>query len=148
MRYFSDHRAISSIVTGMILLVATVILGSTVVLWSNSSLSVSKSIMTTLYTTNVNMFTEKLVVENTWFGSTPSKFINVTLYNVGSTGVTITDIQIKNSTKIVDIPIVHEVILSQKTNSTKIPYGWTSKIPISIMITTARGTIITTDVSP
>ncbi|MGI0058491.1 MAG: hypothetical protein ACREBJ_01880 [Nitrosotalea sp.] len=138
----------SSIVTGMILLVATVILGSVVVMWSNSSLSVSKSITTTLYTTNVNMFAEKLIVENTWFGNTPSKFINVTLYNVGSTGITITDIKIENSTKIVDIPIFAGNIPSQKTNSTKIPYGWTSKVPLSIIVTTARGSVITTSVSP
>ncbi|MGI0007281.1 MAG: hypothetical protein ACREAR_04715 [Nitrosotalea sp.] len=138
----------SSIVTGMILLVATVILGSVVVMWSNSSLSVSKSITTTLYTTSVNMFAEKLVVENTWFGNTPSKFINVTLYNVGSTGITITDIKIENSTKIVDIPIFAGNIPSQKTNSTKIPYGWTSKVPLSIIVTTARGSVITTSVSP
>ena len=148
MRNFSSRRALSSIVTSMVLLVATVILGSAVVVWSNGSFSVSKAITTTLYTTNVNKFTEQLVVENTWFGTTPSKFINVTLYNVGSTGITVTDIQIKNSTKTMDIPIIHGNILPQKTNSTKISYGWTSKVPVSIMVTTAKGTIITTDVSP
>lgn len=148
MKSFSNHRAISSIVTGMILLVATVILGSAVVMWSSNSLSTSKSIITTLYTSNVNMVTEKLVIENTWFGTTPSKFINVTLYNVGSSGITIIDIKIKNSTKIVDIPIVNGTILSQKTNSTKIPYTWANKIPLSIIVTTARGSVITADVSP
>lgn len=148
MRIFSSHRALSSIVTGMVLLVATVILGSAVVMWSNGSFSTSKSITTTLYTTGVNVFVEKLVVENTWFGNTPSKFVNVTLYNVGTTGITVTDIKIKNSTKVLDVPIVHGIILPQKTNSTKISYGWTSKIPLSIIITTARGSVITTDVSP
>lgn len=145
---FSSHRALSSIVTSMVLLVATVILGSAVVMWSNGSFSTSKSITTTLYTTGVNVFVEKLVVENAWFGNTPSKFINVTLYNVGTTGITVTDIKIKNSTKVLDIPIVRGIILPQKTNSTKISYGWTSKIPLSIIITTARGSIITADVSP
>ncbi len=148
MENFSSRRALSSIVTSMVLLVATVILGSAVVMWSNGSFSVSKAITTTLYTTNVNKFTEQLVVENTWFGTTPSKFINVTLYNVGSTGITVTDIQIKNSTKTMDIPIIHGNILPQKANSTKIFYGWASKVPVSIIVTTAKGTIITTDVSP
>ncbi len=143
-----SHRALSSIVTSMVLLVATVILGSAVVMWSNGNFSVSKAIATTLYATNVNKFTEQLVVENTWFGTTPSKFINVTLYNVGFTGISITDIKIKNSTKTVDIPIIHGNILPQKTNSTKIPYGWTSIIPVSIFVTTAKGSIITSDVSP
>src|SRR5574337_969770 len=141
MRNFSSRRALSSIVTSMVLLVATVILGSAVVVWSNGSFSVSKAITTTLYTTNVNKFTEQLVVENTWFGTTPSKFINVTLYNVGSTGITVTDIQIKNTTKTMDIPIIHGNILPQKTNSTKISYGWTNKVPVSIIVTTAKGTI-------
>lgn len=148
MKIFSSRRALSSIVTGMVLLVSTVILGSAVVMWSNGSFSTSKSITTTLYTAGVNVFVEKLVVENAWFGNTPSKFINVTLYNVGTTGITVTDIKIKNSTKVLDVPIVHGIILPQKTNSTKISYGWTSKIPLSIIITTARGSIITADVSP
>jgi hypothetical protein len=145
---FSSHRALSSIVTSMVLLVATVILGSVVIMWSNGSFSVSKAITTTLYTANVNKFTEQLVIENTWFGTTPSKFINVTMYNVGSTGISVIDIKIKNSTKTMDIPIIHGDILPQKTNSTKISYGWTSKIPVSVIITTAKGTVITTDVSP
>ncbi len=148
MKNFSNHRAVSSIVTGMILLVTTVILGSAVVMWSNTSLSASKSVITSLYTSNVNMVTEKVVIENTWFGTSPSKFINVTLYNVGSSGITITDMKIKNSTKTVDVPITHGNILPQKTNSTKISYVWTSKIPLSIIVTTAKGSIITTDISP
>ena len=148
MRFFSNHRALSSIVTGMVLLVATVILGSAVVMWSNGTFSVSKSITTALYDTNVNQFTEQLVVENAWFGNTPSKFINVTLYNVGTTGITVADIKIKNSTKTVDIPIVHGNILPQTINSTKISYGWASKIPVSIIVTTTKGSVITKDVSP
>ncbi|HZS74873.1 MAG TPA: hypothetical protein VFA69_10275 [Candidatus Nitrosotalea sp.] len=132
----------------MVLLVATVILGSAVVMWSNGNFSISKAIATTLYTTNVNKFTEQLVIENTWFGTTPSKFVNITLYNVGSTGISVTDIKITNSTKTVDIPIIHGNILPQTTNSTKINYGWTSKIPVSIIITTAKGSVITTNVSP
>ena len=146
--HFSSHRALSSIVTAMVLLVATVILGSAVVMWSNGSFSVSKSIATTLYANNVNKFTEQLVVENAWFGNIPSKFINVTLYNVGSAGVTVADIKIKNSTKTVDIPIINGNILPQQTNSTKISYGWTSKIPVSIIITTTKGSVITKNVSP
>lgn len=148
MRNFSRHRALSSIVAGMVLLVATVILGSAVVMWSNSNFSVSKSITTALYSTDINKFSEQLVVENAWFGNTPSKFINVTLYNVGSTGISVTDIKITNSTKTIDIPITNGNILPQKTNSTKIPYGWTSNIPLSIIITTAKGSVITTHISP
>jgi hypothetical protein len=146
--FLSTRRALGSIVTGTIILVATVILGSAVVSWSNGSLSTSKSLTTALYTTNVNELTEKLVVENVWFGSSPSKFINITLYNVSPTGVIFTDIKIKNSTKTVDVPIKNGNILSQKTNSTKIPYSWTSKIPLTITITTARGSTITANVSP
>jgi hypothetical protein len=146
--FLSSRRALGSIVTGTIILVATVILGSAVVSWSNGSLSTSKSLTTALYTTNVNELTEKLVVENVWFGSSPSKFINITMYNVSPTGVIFTDIKIKNSTKTVDVPIKNGNILSQKTNSTKIPYSWTSKIPLTITITTARGSTITANVSP
>ncbi len=148
MMNFHNHRALSSIVTGMILLVTTVILGSAVVMWSSGSFSISKSVTTALYTTNVNQFSENLVMENAWFGITPSKFVNVTLYNVGSTGITITDIKIENSTYVLDVPITHGNIPAQQTNSTQISFGWASKIPLSIIVTTARGSVITTDVSP
>ncbi|MDE1770317.1 MAG: hypothetical protein KGI28_07190 [Thaumarchaeota archaeon] len=145
---FSRRRGLSSLVTGMILIVATVILGSSVVVWSTGSLSVAKSILNSLYSTSVNALTEKLVVENTWFGSVPSKFINVTLYNVGTTGVTVTDIKIINSTKTLDIPIMHGNIPSQATNSTKISYSWTSNVPLSVVITTTRGLVVIANVSP
>jgi len=148
MRNFPRRKAISSIVTGMILLVTTVILGSAVVMWSSGTFSISKSITTALFATNVNQFSEKLVIENTWFGNTPYKFINVTLYNVGNTGITVTDIKIENSTHVLDIPITNGKIQTLQTNSTKIPYVWTSKVPLSVVVTTARGSVITAAVSP
>jgi archaellum component FlaF (FlaF/FlaG flagellin family) len=149
MRHFTkSQRGLSTVISGVIILVVTAILGAAVVSWSNGSFASSKIISTALYATSVNSLNEKLVVENVWFGSTTPKFLNITMYNVGSSGVTLTDIKIINSTKTLDFPIKNQKILSQKTNSTKISYVWSSGTPLSIIITTAGGSVITSNVSP
>jgi hypothetical protein len=146
--FLSSHRALSTVVSGMIILVATALLGSAVVSWSNGNFSTAKAISAALYTTNVNALNEKLVIENVWFGgTTPStKFLNITMYNVGSPGITFTDIKIKNSTGTKDVTIKNGNIISLKTNSTKILYNWSSITPLSIIVTTARGSVITSNI--
>jgi len=153
MKYLSSRRALSTVVSGMIILVATAILGSAVVSWSNGSFSASKAISAALYTTNVNALNEKLVVENVWFGctypacSSATKYLNITMYNVGTPGITFTDIKITNSTGTKDVPITKGIILPQNTNSTKIPYNWSTTTPLKIIVTTSRGSVITSNIT-
>jgi hypothetical protein len=156
--FLSSRRALSTVVSGMIILVATAMLGSAVVSWSNGSFSTSKVISAALYTTNVNALNEKLVIENVYFGcsnwnlitktcsSNTFKFLNITMYNAGSPGITFTDIKITNSTGTKDVTITKGNILSQKTNSTQIPYNWSSTTPLSIIVTTSRGSVITSNI--
>lgn len=143
-----SRRALSSIVTSAILLTATVLTGSGMVNWSNSSLSSYETALSNTFSTNVNKLSENVSIENVWFGSSPSKFLNVTTTNVGTIGVNVTNISLKTSTTTTDIPTHHSGIMPQKQNSTKIIYNWQSGNPIQITITTARGTIFTTQVMP
>ena len=142
------RRALSSIVTSAILLTATVLTGSGMVTWSNSSLSSYETALSNTFSTNVNKLNENLSIENVWFGTSPSKFLNVTTTNTGTIGVNVTKISLKTSTTTTDIPFTHSGIVPQKQNSTKIIYNWQSGNPIQITITTARGTIFTTQVMP
>ena len=142
------RRALSSIITSALLLTATVITGTGMVTWSNSSLSGYETVLANTFSTNVNKLNENLSIENVWFGSSPSKFLNVTTTNVGTIGVNVTKISLKTSTTTTDIPFTHSGIVPQKQNSTKIIYNWQSGNPIQITITTARGTIFTTQVMP
>jgi hypothetical protein len=66
-RGLASRRGLASVVTTMIILVATVVLGSVVVSWSYSSFSTSQQTSSLLYRTNVNALNEKLVVENVAF---------------------------------------------------------------------------------
>ena len=142
------RRALSSIVASAILLTATVVTGSGMVTWSNSSLSSYETALSNTFSTNVNKLNENLSIENVWFGTSPSKFLNVTTTNTGTIGVNVTQISLKTSTTTTDIPFTHSGIIPQKQNSTKIIYNWQSGNPIQITITTARGTIFTTQVMP
>lgn len=141
------RRALSSIITSAILLSATTLLGTGMVTWSNSSLSSYETSLANTFSTNVNKLNENLSIEKVWFGSGP-KFLNVTTTNVGTIGVNVTQISLKTSTTTTDIPFTHSGIMPQKQNSTKIIYDWQSGNPIQITITTARGTIFTTQVMP
>ena len=141
------RRALSSIITSALLLTATVITGTGMVTWSNSSLSGYETVLANTFSTNVNKLNENLSIENVWFGNSGGqKFLNVTTTNVGTIGVNVTKISLKTSTTTTDIPFTHSGIMPQKQNSTKIIYNWQSGNPIQITITTTRGTIFTTQV--
>ena len=142
------RRALSSIVASAILLTATVLTGSGMVTWSNSSLSSYETALSNTFSTNVNKLNENLSIENVWFGNDGQKFLNVTTTNVGTIGVNVTNISLKTSTATTNMPFTHSGIIPQKQNSTKIYYTWQSGNPIQITITTARGTTFTTQVMP
>jgi hypothetical protein len=141
------RRAISSLVTGVILLTATVTMGTGLVNWANSDLTAYQNTLSNAFTTNVNKLDENLVIENVWFGTNPSKFLNVTLTNVGTEGLNVTDIKLVTSEQSTDF-VFNSGIFPNKQNSTLIFYNWQDKVPIQVAVTTSRGTIFTSQVMP
>ena len=146
MRRFRTRRGLSSIVTSAILLAATVVMGTGLVNWSNTNLSVFQSSLSNTYTTNVNKLNEDLVIENVWFGNNPSKFLNMTISNTGTVGLNVTAIKINDTTNIVNLSFTNSGILPKQQNSTKIAYDWQSKEPLQITVTTSRGSSFTSQV--
>jgi archaellum component FlaF (FlaF/FlaG flagellin family) len=127
------------------LLTATVIMGTGVVNWSYSSISASKNSVANTSVNNSNQINEDLAIENIWFGASPSKFLNVTMTNIGSVSLNVTDIKITNSAQVLyDHAYSHGQILPHAQNSTLIFYNWQSDIPLQIVITTARGSTFQT----
>lgn len=133
-------------ITGAILLTSTALLGSGLVSWSNTNLSSYETHLSSVYTTNVNTLNENLVVENVWFGNNPSKFLNVTITNIGTIGLNITDVKLTSSGNSLDVKSHHTALIPNQQNVTKINYVWQSKVPIQIMVTTARGSVYTSQV--
>ena len=77
-----------------------------------------------------------------------SKFLNIAMYNVGPVGITVNEIKVTNSTGTQTVWTGTENILSQNSLNQNITYNWGINIPVSIKISSTRGSVFTTDVSP
>ncbi len=149
MKYFtSDRRALSTVITTAIMLSAVAMMGSFLVLWSNSTLSSHKMAMESAYSSKLNKLNELLIIENVWFGSSPSKFVNITMNNAGSIWLNVTKIQLSGSGESKEFFFNHTAIAPNKSNSTKISYDWTDNVPINVIITTARDSAYRTQAVP
>lgn len=142
------RRGFSTIVSSAILLTVTVIMGTGIVSWSNSNLASYQKSLSEVYSSNVNKLNENIILENVWFGSFPSKFLNITLTNNGAVGLNVTDIKLITSGQTSDFKFTHGAIIPQHQNSTLINYNWQNKVPIQLTITTSRGSIFTGQVMP
>jgi|SRR6185312_1406788 len=172
----SSHRGLSTIVTAGIMLSAVAVLGSAVVTWSNGNLKAFEMALSNTAISNTNKITESVAIENIAFcsncGSVNSKNVtNVTLTNTGTVSVKITQIQL-NSTAITSyyyknsysysssscpppsgtstcLPITIPPKQSYTVSaSLKYPKTWGSQKPDTITVTTARGSIFTTQAAP
>src|SRR6267143_226378 len=94
-----SRRGLATIITSAILLTTVVLLGTSVVVWGNNSLSSNQRQFNDAYSTNVNKINENIVFEKIWFGNMtgPNKFVNVTMTNQSPAGVNVTKIQISTT---------------------------------------------------
>jgi len=153
---FSSRRGISAVV-GAILLAGTTILGITLVAWANSTVSTTEYVLASSSSSKSNAFSEYLTVENIWFCNGAASTchyrllggnnhgINITIANYGNIGFNVTQIKF-NDTKYLNRTNV--AIFPGKEYSWAQYYPWQSGKPQNIFITTARGTILTTQVTP
>ena len=175
-RVGSSRRGLSTIVTAGIMLSAVAVLGSAVVTWSSGNLKAFETALSNTAIANTNKITEGVTIENIAFcsncGSANSKNVtNVTLTNTGTVSVKITQIQL-NSTAITSyyysktspysssscpppsgVSTCLPVTISPKQSYTvsaslKYPVKWSSQKPDTITVTTARGSIFTTQAAP
>jgi archaellum component FlaF (FlaF/FlaG flagellin family) len=129
------------------MLTAVTVMGTGAVAWSNTKLFTNEQVIATTYSSNVNKIQERLSIENIWFCMSCyqgqiSHGLNVTLTNTGNLALNVTQIKINNATYV--YPISNILIFPGKSSSWQQNYNWQSKIPINIYVTTARGSIFTT----
>ena len=152
MRRQSLHskRGLSTVVVSGILIAAVAIMGSAVVSWSNSNMITKQQSLETTYSANVNKIKEYLTIENVWFGGTTptNKFVNITFSNAGSIGLNVTEIQLATSASTTEFSYTNGGIFPSKTNSTQKLYNWQDDDSIDIIVTTSRGSIFRTEVTP
>jgi hypothetical protein len=154
------RRGISTVVETALLLSAVAILGSTMIMWSNSTLNSRETNLATISTSNSNKFNEFLSIEKIWFchggavtepchaSNSVYPTVNLTLTNVGTVGLNVTKIQLNNTVFSVSPP---------KSLGPAASYWWVpnpswnsyhNNSAQTITVTTARGTIFTTQVTP
>lgn len=119
-------------------------MGSMLTAWSNSIFANEQHELNTVYAESVNKLNEFLVIEHVWFGNSPSKFINLTMSNVGNNGLNVTKITLDNSIDRTDLLITNGGIVQNDVFSTEITYNWTTTEPIQVSVTTEKGSIYQT----
>lgn len=149
---FVHRRALASIVTSAILLSSIAVLGVGLVGWSNSNLLSHQKDLENTFSKNINKLNEHVTFEKIWFGGTsPNKFVNVTLTNTGIVGLNVTQIKFVNpvdSEEILSISETNGGIERSNSYSSEIDYEWTSGTTFDFIVTTNRDTLFRTQVSP
>ena len=141
-------RGLTEIPTATILMFAVALMGVFLLTWSNQVMMAKSNDLTEAFDDKINRLAEEVMIDNIWFGTgSSSKFVNVTLSNISSIGITITEIEFVNSTT-TQIITLNQNVFPGGTLSTEQAYIWTSGTVTDITISTARGNAIKTQVTP
>jgi len=145
-----SKRGLSTAVTSAILLAAVTVMGTMVVSWSNMNLIRHQQDLDSAFSDNLNRINEELLLGNIWFGNTPSNNINITMNNVGTVGLNVTEIEIKDystgSTKKL-FPYSNTGILPRGEFSVNETFAWVDDTNYEVLITTERGSVFRTQVT-
>ncbi len=132
------RRGLSTVVTSAILLSAVAIMGVMLIGWANTNLAQKQIALSDSLDDKMNKLNEDLLVEHIWFGISPN-IVNLTLNNVGSVGFNVTQIEIKNSTSLLNVIITDGGINPSGDYSIQETYNWNSGETVDFTIFTNRG---------
>ncbi len=140
-------RALSEIPSAVMLMSAVAIMGIFLLAWSNQTLGNSATQLTDTFDNKINRLSEEIIIEHIWFGTGSTKFVNVTLSNIGTIGITLTEIELVNSTDTHTITTTQN-LLPGDTYSIGEVYVWTSGTPVDVTVITARENQFKTQAAP
>lgn len=156
MKFVRHRRGLSNVITSVMLLTGVTIMGTSLVAWSQGNLQAFQVSLANTASSVTNKINENLAIENVYFcsanfcgGFLSQKGVNVTLTNIGTLAVNVTQIQI-NSTNYIKSSCCKSVIIfpTQSYTMTITTVNWLSKDIDTITVTTARGSIFTTQAAP
>ena len=143
------HRGISEIPSITMLMFAAALMGVFLLIWSNQELGFAAIDLTEQFDSNINRLSEELVIEQIWFGTgSSSKFASITLSNISNIGITITKIEITNSTDTHIITVNQNVFNDGTSLVLEENYIWTSGTVTDVTVFTARENHFKTQVVP
>lgn len=144
------RRALANVVTSAIILSAVSIMGVMMLAWSNTSLAIQKQEIEEVFSTQTNKINEDLIFENIWFSTNcPGNCVNVTMSNVGTIGLNVTEMKFINGTTLAELQIfsyANAGIVSSGTFSTNATYSWISGGDYDVTVITERGNQFTAQV--
>jgi len=144
-------RALSTVVTSVILLSAVAIMGTMVVTWANMKLGSQEEALTVTFNKSINRLNEDFIIENVWYDYVLNN-VNVTITNVGIIGLNVTEIKFTDSSdysNLATLSITDGGILVQESFNTNVTYsGLTSGDVFNVVVTSERGNIIQKQVLP
>lgn len=152
MQCIMHRRAIANVVTSAIILSAVSVMGVAMLGWSNSNLAIQKQEIEEVFSTQMNKINEDLVFDNIWFSTTcPGNCINVTISNVGTLGLNVTEMRFINGTTLEDLQSFYYTdagIVPFDTFSTNATYSFAinSGDKINVIVFTERGNQFITQV--
>ena len=145
-----NRRVIANVVTSAIILSAVSIMGVMMLAWSSTSLSTQKQAIEETFSTQTNKINEDLIFENVWFSTTcPGNCVNVTMSNVGTLGLNVTEMKFTDGTTLAELKIFSyddAGIVPSGSFSINATYPWISGDDIDITVFTDRGNQFTTSV--
>ena len=155
MKSFTNRRALSTVVTSAIMLTAIAVIGSSIVVWADSNLRTFETSLSNMSATNINKINEKLSIENINFckncypTKNPKTGVNITLSNLGTIPLKINNIQMTNNT-LQEIWSLSPTVsmLTSKSFTYNHSYNWHSNLPVTVTVTTSRGSTTTIQVVP
>jgi len=130
-------RGLSTVITAVILLSATAIMGVAVVSFSSSSINQTPSLENTL-SEKLNLLKESVLIEHYWIGGPPSfsKLVNITVTNIGEVGVSITDMTFVDSSDGTTLALFSVIgdLKPKETVSFEKAYNWLGDTPFEIIL--------------
>ena len=94
---FKNKRGLSPVISSVLLTAAVVAVGLTVVVWSNSTFSARQTGAGDFLSSRSEALKESFVIEDVWFDEDTSKYIDVTVRNVGSIDMEVAAIYVNGS---------------------------------------------------
>ena len=151
------RRALSTVVTSAILLSFVAMIGTSVVAWSNTNSRAFENILVSSASDSLNKINEMLIIENVVLQNRctapGTNGVNITVTNTGTVGINVTQIKIsdstqtKTATKSEFLPYPYNpVIIPKSSSSICVLYLWQTGYLTTVQVTTARGTVLTTQV--
>ena len=144
MRFFSNKKAVSNVVSTLMIVSIIFAMFAIIYPWSISSLTKSQSMANIWYSRQEEIAQERFVVEMAYFNSTAPESIDVYLRNVGDIDINISEIYIDGVVQTTIDPVLPEHVYIKTNGSSNVvvftvTYSWDNDETYRIKIVTERG---------